>query len=68
MAIDQIKKQAEDYAEKDRYNIIEVLGDAESDECWSVANQFIQDRYPDYFSSKECLYLFHLAQQVNLTE
>lgn len=55
VAIDQLKKQAEDNAEKDRYNIIEALGDAESDEHWSAANQFIQDRYPDYFSSKELL-------------
>lgn len=53
--IDQLKKQAEENAEKDCYNIIEALGDAESDERWSAANQFIQDRYPDYFSSKELL-------------
>ena len=55
VVINQLKKQAEDNAEKDRYNIIEALGDAESDERWSAANQFIQDRYPDYFSSRELL-------------
>ena len=55
VVINQLKKQAEDNAEKDRYNIIEALGDAESDERWSAANQFIQDQYPDYFSSRELL-------------
>jgi len=50
--IDQLKKQAEENAEKDYDNIIEALGDAVSDERWSAANQFIKERYPDYFSSE----------------
>lgn len=53
--IDQLKKLAEENAEKDRYNIIEALGDAESDERCSAANQFIKEHYPDFFSSEELL-------------
>jgi len=53
--IDQLKKQAEENAEKDYDNIIEALGDAVSDERWSAANQFIKERYPDYFSSEKLL-------------
>lgn len=53
--IDQLKKQAEEHAEMDRNNILEALGDAQSDERWGAAIGFIKDRYPDYFSTEELL-------------
>lgn len=53
--INNLKKQAEDEAEQDRHFILEALGDEGADGRWSEACGFIQDQYPDYFSSDELL-------------
>lgn len=53
--INSIKKLVEDDAEKDRHNILEALGNKESDEHWSTAISFIKDNYPDYFSTDELI-------------
>lgn len=53
--INNLKKQAEDEAEQDRYFIIEALGDKGADGRWSEACGFIKDQYPDYFSNNELL-------------
>ena len=51
--INNLKKQAEDEAEQDRHFILEALGDEGADGRWSEACGFIQEQYPDYFSSDE---------------
>ena len=53
--INNLKKQAEDEAEQDRHFILEALGDEGADGRWSEACGFIQEQYPDYFSSDELL-------------
>lgn len=53
--INNLIKQAGDEAERDRCFIIEALGDEEADRHWSEACGFIQNQYPDYFSSDELL-------------
>lgn len=53
--IAQLKKQAEEDADKDRINIIEALGDKESDGRLDDALEFIKVNYPDYYSTDELL-------------
>ena len=60
--INNLKKQAEDEAEQDRHFILEALGDEGADGRWSEACGFIQDQYPDYFSSDELLQVWSLPR------